>query len=153
MLELSSITFTQGSDLPRQHTCDGGDRSPPFAWRNVPAGTASFALICEDPDAPAGTWDHWVIFNLPAGMRELQAGIAPVDTLPMGARQGKNGWGTNGYRGPCPPKGPPHRYVFRLYALDSMLDLPPGVSKSQVLEAMSGHVLGEAELMGRYARS
>jgi len=152
-MDLSSFTVTQGGNIPQQHTCDGGDRSPPFAWMGVPDRTASFALICDDPDAPSGTWDHWVIYNLSTAMRELQAGIAAVETLPNGARQGKNSSGTIGYRGPCPPRGAPHRYFFRLYALDTMLDVPPGASKSEVLEAAQGHILGQAELMGRYARA
>src|SRR5262245_56890092 len=123
-MDLTSFTIRQGENIPQQHTCDGGDRTPPLAWTNVPPRTTSFALICEDPDAPSGTFDHWVIYNLPSGMRELQAGIAAVETLPIGARQGKNGWGTVGYRGPCPPPGTPHRYFFRLYALDVILDVP-----------------------------
>lgn len=152
-MNLSSMTIRQGENIPQQHTCDGPDRSPPLEWMGVPDRVTTFALICEDPDAPSGTFDHWVIFNLPGEMRQLQAGIAPVDTLPNGARQGKNGFGTNGYRGPCPPRGAPHRYTFRLYALDTRLDVPPGATKAEVLAAMQGHIMGQAELMGRYART
>lgn len=152
MFELSSTAFSQGETIPRDHTCDGLDRSPPLTWRDAPAGAASFALICDDPDAPVGTWDHWVIWDIPGSAKSLPEGIPTDDELPDGARQGKNGWGTNGYRGPCPPRGKPHRYFFRLYALDAMLALAPGATKSQLHRAMEGHVLDEAELMGRYGR-
>jgi Raf kinase inhibitor-like YbhB/YbcL family protein len=153
MMELTSEAFGTGESIPREHTCDGADRSPPLSWQGAPGGAASFALICDDPDAPVGTWDHWVIWNIPGTSMGLPAGVPTDDTLPDGARQGKNGWKTNGYRGPCPPRGGPHRYFFRLYALDAILDLASGAAKGQLLKAMEGHILAEAELMGRYARS
>ncbi len=152
MLSLTSTAFTEGGTIPRDHTCDGADRSPPLSWSGVPAGTAVFALICDDPDAPVGTWDHWVIWDIPGDLTGLPEGVAPLDTLPDGARQGRNGWGTNGYRGPCPPRGKPHRYFFRLYALDASPGLRAGATKGQLLHAMEGHILAEAELMGRYGR-
>jgi Raf kinase inhibitor-like YbhB/YbcL family protein len=152
MFELSSTAFTAGETIPRDHTCDGVDLSPPLVWRGTPEGTASFALICDDPDAPAGTWDHWVIWNIPGGSVGLAEGIDTGATLPDGARQGKNSWGTVGYRGPCPPRGKPHRYFFKLFALDATLDLAAGASKKQLLKAIEGHILAEAELMGRYGR-
>ncbi|GAB4479827.1 MAG: YbhB/YbcL family Raf kinase inhibitor-like protein [Anaerolineae bacterium] len=152
MLTLTSTAFTEGGTIPRDHTCDGADRSPPLSWSGTPAGTAVFALICDDPDAPVGTWDHWVIWDIPGDAVGLPEGVAPLDTLPDGARQGRNGWGTNGYRGPCPPHGKPHRYYFRLYALDASLGLPPGATKSQLLRAIKGNILAQAELMGRYGR-
>ncbi len=152
MFEISSAAFKHGENIPREHTCDGADVSPPLTWREAPAGTVSFALICDDPDAPVGTWDHWVIWNIPGTSSGLPRGVPRADTLPDGARQGKNGWGTNGYRGPCPPRGKPHRYFFRLYALDTTLDLRPGASKQQVLAAMEGHILAQAEFYGLYQR-
>lgn len=152
MFEISSTAFKHGESIPREHTCDGADVSPPLAWRDAPAGTVTFALICDDPDAPVGTWDHWVIWNIPGTSSGLPSGVPREDILPDGARQGKNGWGTNGYRGPCPPRGKPHRYFFRLYALDTTLDLRPGASKQQVLAAMKGHILAQAEFYGLYQR-
>jgi Raf kinase inhibitor-like YbhB/YbcL family protein len=152
-MELTSPAFGPGEHIPRQHTCDGADRSPALTWTGAPGGVVGFALVCDDPDAPVGTWDHWLIWNIPGENAGLPEGVPTDDTLPDGACQGKNGWGTNGYRGPCPPRGRPHRYFFRLYALDAALNLAPGADKSRLLSAMGGHVLAEAELMGRYARA
>jgi Raf kinase inhibitor-like YbhB/YbcL family protein len=151
-LQLTSTAFREGETVPKQYTGDGKDTSPPLAWTDAPAGTKSFALICDDPDAPRGAWDHWVLFNLPAESRGLEEGVPTTEKLPTGARQGKNGWGKIGYGGPAPPRGKPHRYFFKLYALDAALDLPAGATKQQLTDAMQEHVLAEAHLMGAYAR-
>ncbi len=152
MFELSSTAFEPETTIPRDYTCDGDDRSPPLAWHDAPPGTASYALICDDPDAPAGTWVHWLIWNVPGDGQSLPEGVPADETLPDGARQGQNDFRRIGYGGPCPPRGRPHRYFFKLYALDTTLDLAPGASKKQLLKAMQDHVLAEAELMGRYGR-
>jgi Raf kinase inhibitor-like YbhB/YbcL family protein len=151
-IELTSPSFQPGATIPKQYTGDGADRSPPLRWSEPPAGTKSLALICADPDAPGGTWVHWVIFNLPAQARELEEGVATTDVLGNGAKQGKNDFDKIGYGGPAPPKGKPHRYFFKLYALDTTLDLPAGASKAQLDKAMKGHVLAEGQLMGTYGR-
>jgi Raf kinase inhibitor-like YbhB/YbcL family protein len=151
-LELTSPAFREGDAIPQQYTGDGRNISPPLAWRNPPAGTRSLALTCEDPDAPRGTFTHWVVFNLPAELRELGESIPAETTLPNGMAQGTNDFGQAGYGGPKPPPGKPHRYVFTLYALDQPLDVQPGATKAQLLAAMKGHVLGEAQLLGTYAR-
>ena len=145
--ELTSVAFAAGEPIPAKYTCDGANVSPPLAWSDAPPGTQSLALIMDDPDAPAGTWDHWLLFNIPANVRNLpeQAGA------PAGSVDGKNGWGRTGYGGPCPPRGT-HRYFFKLYALAAKLDLPAGANKSQLLRAMKTHILAQAELMGTYAR-
>ncbi|MBI1914469.1 MAG: YbhB/YbcL family Raf kinase inhibitor-like protein [Planctomycetes bacterium] len=151
-LELTSSAFQEGQPIPRQYTGDGKDASPALKWTDPPAGTKSLALICDDPDAPRKTWVHWVLFNVPAESRELNEGVPAQETLPGGARQGKNDFGKIGYGGPAPPRGKPHRYFFRLYALDTMLDLSAGASKADLVKAIEGHVLAEAPLMGTYAR-
>ena len=156
-LSLASSGFKNQGVIPQQYTGDGADQSPPLAWSEVPEGTRQFALIVDDPDAPrAEPWVHWVIYNLPGELRELPAGI-PKDselTQSAGAAQGRNSWPDGiGYGGPAPPKGHgPHRYFFRLYALDEALDLPAGLDKPKLLEAMDGHVLGTGQLMGTYER-
>ena len=150
--ELRSSAFQPGAPIPRRHTCDGEDLSPPLAWLEAPAGTTSFALVCEDPDAPVGTWVHWVLYDLPAGARDLTAGVAPTPTRGDGSRQGINDFKKTGYGGPCPPRGGPHRYVFTLYALDTVLGLVPGATRQAVTRATAGHVLAQTELTGRYAR-
>jgi Raf kinase inhibitor-like YbhB/YbcL family protein len=151
-MQLTSPAFQEGQPVPRQHTGDGQDVSPALAWADPPAGANSFALVCEDPDAPRKTWSHWVIFNLPADARGLDEGMPAQETLPGGARQGKNDFGNVGYGGPAPPRGKPHRYFFKLYALDTLVDLPAGASRADLLGAVEGHVLAEAQLMGTYAR-
>lgn len=151
-IELSSTGFHQGDSIPVRYTADGADQSPPLQWTDPPPGTACFALICDDPDAPRGTWVHWVLYNLPAGSRSLAEGVSTEPTLDNGARQGTNDFGKTGYGGPAPPRGRAHRYFFKLYALDKPLDLPPGATKAQVVAAMKGHVLGEGHLMGTYRR-
>jgi Raf kinase inhibitor-like YbhB/YbcL family protein len=151
-IDLSSPAFQEGQTIPKQYTADGKDVSPALKWADAPPGTRGFALICEDPDAPRGTWTHWVLFNLPADVRELEEGVAAKEELANGARQGKNDFGKIGYGGPSPPRGKPHRYYFKLSALDAPLDLKAGATRSQVLAALKGHVLGEGQLMGTYGR-
>jgi len=149
---LTSPAFANGAEIPAQHTCAGADLSPALHWSDPPAGTKSLALIVDDPDAPVGTWVHWVLYDVPGGRTDLAPAIAATETLPDGARQGLNDFRTIGYGGPCPPAGKPHRYVFKLYALDASTGLPPRATKNEVLRATAGHVLGQAELMGRYRR-
>jgi Raf kinase inhibitor-like YbhB/YbcL family protein len=151
-IELSSTAFQSGETIPKPYTGDGADRSPPLRWSEPPAGTRSLALICDDPDAPRGTWVHWVLFNLPAQTRALEEGVPTTESLDNGARQGKNDFGNLGYGGPAPPKGKPHRYFFKLYALDAVVDLPAGATKAQLLDAMKGHILDQGELVGKYGR-
>lgn len=148
---LSSTAFEHETAIPERYTCDAEDLSPELSWSGVPDGTMSLALVMDDPDAPAGTWVHWVLFNIPASVVRLDESVPDDEQLPSGAVHGQNSWGDLGYGGPCPPSGT-HRYFFKLYALDANLDLGPGATKDQVLAAMNSHVLGEAELMGRYSR-
>jgi Raf kinase inhibitor-like YbhB/YbcL family protein len=150
--QISSPAFSAGETIPSKFTCDGPDVSPQLAWKDAPAGAQTFALIMDDPDAPAGTWVHWVLFNLPGNMKDLPEGLEKQERLSNGASQGRNDFGKTAYGGPCPPPGKPHRYFFKLYALDTKLDLQGTVKKSDLLHAMKGHVLGETELMGRYGR-
>jgi Raf kinase inhibitor-like YbhB/YbcL family protein len=151
-LQIASPAFSAGGTIPKKFTCDGSDASPQLTWTDSPARTQTFALIMDDPDAPVGTWVHWVIYDLPATTRDLAEGIAKQEQLPDGARQGRNDFGEIGYGGPCPPPGKAHRYFFKLYALDAKLDLKAGAKKSDVERAMQGHILAQAEWMGRYAR-
>jgi Raf kinase inhibitor-like YbhB/YbcL family protein len=148
---LESSVFAPGGAIPARYTCDGDDMSPPLSWGEPPAGTRSFALIMDDPDAPMGVWDHWLLYNLPAEARSLLEGVPAVPELADGGLHGKNSWGRADYGGPCPPSGE-HRYFFKLYALDAPLDLAPGADKQTLLQAMDSHVLAEAELMGVYER-
>ena len=149
---LTSSSFTSGGAIPKRFTCEGTDVSPALAWGEPPAKTQSFVLIADDPDAPAGTWTHWVAYDLPANLRQLPEGVAKQATISGDGAQGLNDFGKTGYGGPCPPPGKPHRYFFKLYALDTKLNVKPGASKQQVERAMEGHVLGKAELMGTYKR-
>lgn len=149
--EITSIIIGHEQPIPEYHTCDGDDLSPPLDWSEPPQGTQSFALIMDDPDAPGGTWVHWVLYNIPAETRSLQENIAPDTQLPDGSMHGINSFGRPGYGGPCPPSGT-HRYFFKLYALDTTLSLDEEADKEAVLTAMDGHVLAEAELMGTYSR-
>jgi len=151
-VQLTSPAFQEGGAIPRKHTCDADDVSPQLRWANAPSGTKAFALIADDPDAPGGTWVHWVIYDLPADTKDLAQGTAKTETLSNGAKQGVNDFRRVGYSGPCPPAGAAHRYYFRLYALDAPTNLKPRATKQQLLDAMKGHELGEAELMGRYKR-
>jgi Raf kinase inhibitor-like YbhB/YbcL family protein len=150
--ELTSGAFSEGDDIPRQYTCDGEDLSPPLAWGDPPEGTVSLALICDDPDAPGGNWSHWVLWGLGLEVRELAEGLSPEAQLESGVRQGNNDFRRSGYGGPCPPRGKPHRYFFRLFALDTQIDLAPGADRMKLREMIDGHILAEAQLMGRYGR-
>ncbi|HEY1264356.1 MAG TPA: YbhB/YbcL family Raf kinase inhibitor-like protein [Terriglobales bacterium] len=149
---ISSTAFQSGGTIPRKFSCEGSDVSPEISWTDPPSGTVSLVLIADDPDAPAGTWTHWVLFDLPPGKRQLAENVSKVGELPAGGRQGKNDFGKIGYGGPCPPPGKPHRYLFKLYALDRKLDLRAGAGKSEVEQAMQGHILAQAELVGQYKR-
>jgi len=143
-MKIESPAFKSGQPIPQKYTCDGEDKSPALQIHNLPAGAKSLAIIVDDPDAPRGVFDHWIAWNLP-----------PATSIAEGAKipnQGKNGFGDSRYRGPCPPKGKPHRYFFKIYALDSMIDLPNGSSKSELEEAIENHILEEAELIGLYQR-
>jgi Raf kinase inhibitor-like YbhB/YbcL family protein len=161
-IALRSPAFDEGGAIPKAFTCDGSDRSPPLEWSGVPESARSLVLICDDPDAPLGTWSHWVVFNLAPQVSGLKEGVPAEETIaaavPQGgddklpqARQGTNDFGKVGYGGPCPPGGT-HRYYFRLYALDIQLDLGSSATRSQVLRAIEGHILAEGRLMGKYKR-
>jgi len=150
-LSLSSSAFEEGGELPGKYSCDEQNVSPPLRWNGTPAGTGSFALIMDDPDAPGRAFTHWVLFNLPPDVLELAEDIPKKRELESGVLQGKNSMGKAGYFGPCPPGGT-HHYRFTIYALDKPLDLAAGVSKERVLEAMEGHILAEAHLIGTYQR-
>jgi len=149
---LMSTAFKDHERIPEKYTCEGLDVSPPLRWEGYPAETVSFVLIVEDPDAPGGTFTHWIVYNIPSDVNELEEGASTMGKLPPGALQGRNDFGKIGYGGPCPPPGKAHRYVFKLYALDSMLDLGAGADRSDVLKAIRGHVLAEASLTGLYSR-
>jgi Raf kinase inhibitor-like YbhB/YbcL family protein len=146
---LTSPAFANGEAIPPQYTCDGRDISPPLQWSEPPPATGGLALIADDPDAPVGTWVHWVVYDLPPDLRSLPEAVPAGADLPQGGRHGQNSWKRTDYGGPCPPGGT-HRYFFKLYALDSRLDLDAGATKAQLLKAMQGHVLAQAELMGTY---
>lgn len=150
-MELKSHAFEEGSMIPKKYTCDGQDISPPLKWTSVIDGTKTLALICDDPDAPGGTWVHWVIFNLPSDTRDLAENMPHLKELPNGAKQGTNDFGKIGYGGPCPPGGT-HRYYFKIYSLDTDLNLEAGATNAQLLQAMKGHILGEGQLIGKYKR-
>lgn len=150
-ISLTSSAFEPGKAIPADHTCKGRDLSPALSWGEPPAGTQGFALIMDDPDAPMGTWVHWVIFNIPDTARGLAEGLPAGGQLADGSLQGNNSSRHQGYNGPCPPSGT-HRYFFKLYALDVALGLSAGATKEQVLAAMQGHVLAQAELMGTFGK-
>ncbi len=151
-LQITSPAFSEGQPIPSKYSCEGSDASPPLEWTNVPANTRSFALIADDPDAPMGPWVHWVLYDLPPDTTGLPEGVAKTQFIAGNAKQGLNSWPRLGYGGPCPPRGKPHRYFFKLCALDTMLDLKPGATKKDLLKAMEGHVLAEGQLMGTYQR-
>lgn len=150
---IESLAFQHGTSIPRKHTCDGADVSPALRWSEAPPGSKGFALICDDPDAPAGTWVHWVIYGIPTSASGLPEGVPHTPGLPDGSKQGLNDFRKTGYGGPCPPRGRPHRYVFRLYALSAEPGLGPGAGKAQLLRAIEGKVLAQAELVGTYGRA
>lgn len=147
--EISSPAFANGEAIPVDFSCDGNDASPVLTWTEPPAGTQSFAIIMNDPDAPMGTWVHWVVYNIPASTRELEENMPAIPELSNGIMQGYTSAKTTGYHGPCPPSGT-HRYFFELYALDTMLSLSAKADRKQLLAAMEGHILGNAELMGTF---
>ena len=151
-LTLKSPAFVHEGFIPKKHTCDGADVSPALQWSGPPAGTVSLSHTMDDPDAPGRTWVHWVLYRIPAQARELPEGLLGELALKDGSRQGRNDFSRPGYGGPCPPKGAPHRYFFKLYALDSAPDLPPGARKADLEKAMEGHILAQTQLMGRYQR-
>ena len=154
-MDIKSAAFEANGDIPKKYTCKGADVSPPLVWEGVPAGAKSLALICDDPDAPVGVWVHWVLYGLSPQLKGLPEGVAKTESVVVeksSAMQGLNDFGRAGYGGPCPPPGAPHRYFFKLYALDAAPRLHPKASKAQLLKAMEGHILGQAELVGRFAR-
>ena len=151
-LELTTTAFRPAGAIPVQFTCSGENISPFLTWNHPPSRTQSFVLIVDDPDAPMGTWVHWVVYNLPASAQHLPEHIPVGEMIAGGGKQGVNDFPTHGYGGPCPPPGKPHRYFFRLYAIDTILNLPPPVQRKDVDAAMKGHVLAHAELMGTFAR-
>lgn len=150
--KLETPAFLSGGFVPRRYTCSGEDVSPPLHWSGAPAGARSFALIVTDPDAPGGTWVHWVAFNLPPGEHSLPEGVPRGDTIRGGGVQGVNDFRFNGYGGPCPPPGAPHHYLLRLYALRVRLPLKPGATRDDVEAAMKGHIIADTELVGRFGR-
>ncbi|HKS75519.1 MAG TPA: YbhB/YbcL family Raf kinase inhibitor-like protein [Terriglobales bacterium] len=151
-MNLTSSSFASGGNIPKKYTCDADDNSPALSWSGAPQGTKSFALIADDPDAPVGTWTHWLLYDLPATSTRLPENVSKVDEPPTGGRQGRNDFHKTGYGGPCPPPGKPHRYFFKLYALDQTLNLKAGGSKKELEQAMRAHILAQAELVGKYGR-
>ena len=151
-MQLTSTAFEAGETIPARFTCEGEDISPPLTWNDVPSGTQSLALICDDPDSSNGVWSHWVLYNIPANQSELIEGIKPIGQLPEGGLQGRNDFGEIGYGGPCPTIGETHRYYWRLYALDAPCDLGPGATRAQLIDWMQDHKLGTSELMARFNR-
>lgn len=150
-LTLESPAYSENELIPSKYTCDGENISPPLRWSNVPQGTETFALIFDDPDAPSKTWVHWVLYNIPGDLRKLDEHVPATEILANGAEHGTNDFKKRAYGGPCPPGGT-HRYFMKLYALDSELDLNPGASKIELLDAMDGHIIGQAELVAEYQR-
>lgn len=151
-LQVSSKSFPADADIPKKYTCDGQNISPELAWENLPEDTRSVTVLLQDPDAPGGTFTHWVMYDLPVGMQTVAEGVPPAGEIPGGGLQGLNDFGKVGYGGPCPPPGHAHRYIFRVFALDQTLALPSQASKSSVQQAMHGHVLAEGELTGKFHR-
>lgn len=150
-MEIKSSAFRESESIPAKYTCDSLNISPPLEWSKGPAGTKTFALICDDPDAPKGTWVHWVMYNIPADLLQLPEKTPRSETLPDGTKQGRTDFGSIGYGGPCPPSGT-HRYYFKIYALDYAIDYKLVITKKDLLRLMEGHILDEAQLMGRYKR-
>jgi len=151
-IDLTSSAFENGQTIPRQYTADGKDISPPLKWSAMPEQAKSLALICDDPDAPMGTWVHWVVYDLPTNISQLNEGVSIVPTLADGTKQGTNSFNKIGYGGPSPPPGKPHRYFFKLYALNVALNLKPGANAKEVEQSMQGHILATGQLMGTYGR-
>ena len=151
-LELKSPAFKNGEFIPAKYTCKGKGVSPPLEWGDIPEGTKTLALISDDPDAPMGTWVHWVLYDMPGDKKSLPEAVKKDDILDDGSKQGMTDFGRPGYGGPCPPPGAAHRYFFRLYALDSKLDLKPKLTKKKLLDAIEGHIIEKSELMGKFKR-
>ena len=151
-MNLRSTAFEAGETIPERFTCEGKDISPPLMWNEVPQGTQSLVLICDDPDSSNKVWSHWVLYNIPADQKQLMEGIEPIGHLPDGMVQGRNDFGNFGYGGPCPTLGETHRYYWRLYALDVPCDLGPGATRTQIFDWMEGHKLDSSELMVRFTR-
>lgn len=151
-MHLTSTSFASGGNIPKKYTCDADDNSPALSWSGAPQGTKSFALIADDPDAPVGTWTHWLLYDLPATTTSLPENVSKVEEPPIGGRQGRNDFRKTGYGGPCPPPGKPHRYFFKLYALDQTMNLKAGASKKELEQVMRTHILAQAELVGKYGR-
>ena len=150
-IKLSCSSFEQGTMIPKKYTCDGLNVSPPLEWEGMPLTTKTLAIIVEDPDAPVKVWVHWLIFNINPHKNKLHEEISKAEIIEMGSKQGKNDFGKIGYGGPCPPNGI-HRYFFNIYALDNELNLAEGITRTELLKAMQGHILGQGQLMGKYAR-
>jgi Raf kinase inhibitor-like YbhB/YbcL family protein len=150
-MKLISSAFEEGGLIPEKYTCDGTDMSPPLKWDSLPEGTKSLALICDDPDAPMGTWVHWVYYDIPVSTTGVPENVASDERPQIGGIQGTNDFRRIGYGGPCPPSGT-HRYYFKLYALDTLLNLLPGATKKQLVKAMENHIVGQVQLMGKYRR-
>jgi len=146
MIQISSVAFTEGAMIPKKYSCDGEEINPPLSFKNVPAEAKSLALIVDDPDAPMGTWTHWLVWNIDPSITEIRE-----NSVPAGGVLGKNDFGKRDFGGPCPPGGS-HRYFFRLYALDTILNLVQGTSRSELEKTMAGHIIDQGELMGRYAK-
>ena len=151
-LDIKSDAFVNKGYIPDRYTCDAKDFSPDLSWSGAPADTKSFVIICDDPDAPFGTWVHWVIFNIPGGMNELKENIGESELSSLGIIRGKNDFKKLDYCGPCLPKGKPHRYFFKLYALNTTLSLEEGATKKDIINSMKGHILAEAKIVGLYQR-
>jgi Raf kinase inhibitor-like YbhB/YbcL family protein len=151
-LTLSSPAFSDGANIPKAYTCSGSNYSPALKWANAPEGTQSFAIIVQDPDAPFDPFCHWIIYNIPADQTSLSEKASPNGKLPAGALEGINDFGKIGYGGPCPPPNTPHRYFFKIYALDKMLNIQSSPRKNDLIHAMNGHILGEAQIMGMFGR-
>jgi Raf kinase inhibitor-like YbhB/YbcL family protein len=151
-ITVTSPAFKEGQPIPSKFTCEGKDVSPALAWTGVPEGAKSLALICDDPDAPMGTWVHWVLYNLPTDSTSLPEGVPGEEKAKSGLTQGKNDFGKTGYGGPCPPPGKPHRYFFKIYALDVKVDVKSGATKKDLEKAMEKHILAQGQLMGTYKR-
>ena len=153
-LSVQSSSLRAGAAIPKRYTCDGEDLSPEISWSGAPEAAKEFAVICDDPDAPGGTFTHWVLWGIPRSAASLPEGVAAGDEIASlgSARQGTNGFRVRGYRGPCPPPGKPHHYHFRVYALSDRIDLPAGSTVERLRSAMSGHVVAEGEIVGTYGR-
>jgi Raf kinase inhibitor-like YbhB/YbcL family protein len=151
-IELKTTSFEPGGFIPKRFTCEAADVSPALSWSDPPAGTQSFAIIEDDPDAPSGTFVHWLVYDLPAGSRRLPEALPGSDQMAGGGRQGTNDFSRTGYSGPCPPRGKPHRYFIRFYALDTKTNLHPAATRAELDAAMQGHILAQTELMGLFKR-